>query len=266
MTRIASPSPRLPIFANRLLDFFLQSETRCHVIAGGTSVVLAFAIGWVWSGAGAMNGESKHDARLLQESTLVLGHADLLREHYQQCLRHQESLKRRADAIGQWLPASIHWETTSAEIRNLADSLGLEVIALDREGKSVGSRLGVVLAELHVRGAFHSIGDLLRRLPKNDIETTGGDVHPAAAVLAEVDSTRGSIEPACVSDESPSATATKPGTRMPQYPIWCHHLRLRSDPEPRGKAGRCDAIVGLRIPFAAAGTAAAMLEPGSPST
>lgn len=190
---------------------------RCHVIGCVTAVVLILGTAWIWSWNSNHADSIEYEGTVvdLNDAAALLENAEQWRQLYTVNYRQSRVVDDRSQSIASWLPTSVDWTKTENDIRLIADSTGLSILAIQSGDVHVGTRVGVVSSSCEVQGSYQALCRFLHEL-------------------------------ACRTQ-----------------PIACSEIRLNrlvgEDDELANGTPSCNVTLSLRIPFAAAGTAAEQL-------
>lgn len=222
---------------------------RCHAMGGSICTLLIGLTISVWANPEIMMSDTADNKGGLADAILLLDHADSWRQKYITYVDESESLKRRADMIATWLPASVDWERLDEGVRESAAIFNVEIVSLRKNESHVGSRVGVVVAECQVKGNFHSICQWMRQLSATGAEASS-DVSATSPPISNVSS---------------SASPHPQHNVQSRSPVWCHRIRMMRLPLPDANETQCAATLMIRVPYAAKGSAAANIVSKEPT-
>ena len=106
--------------------------------------MLVACIAWVWS-----RGTSEVSSITVNGIVIDLGdaaqltkNADHWRRMYTVNYRQSQTLDARTESIAAWLPKSVDGDGIESQIRSIAESTGLTVLAVKQGDRHVGTRVG----------------------------------------------------------------------------------------------------------------------------
>lgn len=141
---------------------------RCHMLGAIAATALMFGIGWMLSYNQSDVSQIEFGGTVvnLGDARELIENAKQWRQQYTVDYLTSQDIDELVESISMWLPKSVDWSSAEQDIRSIAATTEMTILAIEQGDHHVGKRVGVVTAICSVQGSYQSLCEFLNELNK----------------------------------------------------------------------------------------------------